>query len=492
MVGITGFGGYLPRLRLARKAIVAAHVWADPGLQGKAKGERTMCNWDEDAVTMAVEAARHCLADATSAPDAIAFASTSAPFADRQNAGVIATALSLGDDVASIDVGGSQRAGVSALVQSIAGVRSGLYRSALVVASDKRRTKAASAGELAYGDGAAAVTIGERNTLLEFVAAHSSTVDFVDHFRASGEAFDYGWEERWIRDEGLAKIVPPAVAKVLQKAGLKPGEVDHFVMPSTIGRAVAGIARQIGISDKAVRDNLDAVCGETGVAHPLVMLLHTLETAVEPGQTVLVVGFGQGCDAVVFRATDAVAGIASDRGIVAALANRLEETNYQKYLAFNELITLEKGMRAERDDYKTALTVTYRKRDMLLGLVGGRCKQCGTLQFPRTDICVNPQCKAMHTQEPFSFRDERASVLTWSADYLTYTADPPSHYGMITFDNGGRFMTDFTDVGVGEVEVGMAVKMMFRVKSYDHLRGFVRYFWKAVPVRAGAANVKAA
>jgi 3-hydroxy-3-methylglutaryl CoA synthase len=488
VVGITGFGGYLPRLRLARKAIVAAHVWADPGLQGKAKGERTMCNWDEDAVTMAVEASRNCLAGIDSAPDALIFASTTAPFADRQNAGVIGTALTLGEDIASIDVGNSQRAGVSALIQGIAAVRSGLYRNALVVASDKRRTKAASAGELAYGDGAAAVTIGEAQPLLEFVAAHSATVDFVDHFRASGEEFDYGWEERWIRDEGLAKIVPPVVATALQKAGIAPTALDHFVMPSTIGRAVAGIARQIGISDKAVRDNLDATCGETGVAHPLVMLLHALETVVKPGQMVLVVGFGQGCDAIVFRATAAVANIAKDRGIVAALANRQEETNYQKYLAFNELITLDKGMRAERDDYKTALTVTYRKRDMLLGLVGGRCTQ----QFPRTDICVNPQCKAMHTQEPFSFRDERASVLTWSADYLTYTADPPSHYGMITFDNGGRFMTDFTDVDLGEVEVGMAVRMMFRVKSYDHQRGFVRYFWKAVPVRIGAAKSKAA
>ena len=62
MVGITAFGGYVPRLRLARKAIVAAHVWADPGLKGKARGERSMCNWDEDAVTMGVEAARNCLA----------------------------------------------------------------------------------------------------------------------------------------------------------------------------------------------------------------------------------------------------------------------------------------------------------------------------------------------------------------------------------------------------------------------------------------------
>ena len=98
--------------------------------------------------------------------------------------------------------------------------------------------------------------------------------------------------------------------------------------------------------------------------------------------------------------------------------------NYMQYLAFNDLVTLEKGMRAERDDYKTALSVTYRKRDMLLALEGGKCTQCGTLQFPRTDICVNPQCGAHHTQEPHSFRDSKASVLTWSADYLTYIPNP--------------------------------------------------------------------
>ena len=94
-----------------------------------------MCNWDEDAVTMAVEAARNCLASSDrSNPKPSLFASSSAPFADRQNAGVIATALSLGEDVASIDIGSSQRAGVSALIQGLAAVRSGLYENVLVVA----------------------------------------------------------------------------------------------------------------------------------------------------------------------------------------------------------------------------------------------------------------------------------------------------------------------------------------------------------------------
>jgi hydroxymethylglutaryl-CoA synthase len=42
-------------------------------------------------------------------------------------------------------------------------------------------------------------------------------------------------------------------------------------------------------------------------------------------------------------------------------------------------------------------------------------------------------------------------------------------------------MADFTDVGNGEIDVGMPVCMMFRVKDYDERRGFRRYFWKAVP-----------
>ncbi len=481
MVGITAFGGYVPKRRLQRQAIVDAHVWADPSLANKGRGERAMANWDEDAVTMAVEAARACLHGGAQEPGAIYFASTSAPFADRQNAGIVSTALSLPESIASLDIGASQKAGTSALLQAVGAVQGGLYESALVVAGEKRRSKAASAGELAYGDGAAALTLGHEGVLVEFVSAQSATVDFIDHFRSATETYDYAWEERWIRDEGLAKIVPPCVAGALAKAGLEAGDVDHFIMPSTIGRAVAGIAKKLGIAPAAIADNLYAVMGESGAAHPLVMLLHSLQTKAKRGEILLLVGFGQGCDAIVLRSTAALADYRSAQGVADALARRQPEENYQKFLAFNDLIRLEKGMRAEADDYKTALSVTYRKRDMLLGLVGGRCTQCGAMQFPRTDICVNPQCHAKGAQEPCSFRDQPAKILTWSADYLAYTADPPSHYGMVAFDEGGRFMTDFTDAVVGGIEVGMPVRMVFRIKSVDRRRGFVRYFWKATP-----------
>ena len=96
-VGIHAFGGYVPRLRLARSAIAEANAWFNPALKSLGKGERSMCNWDEDAVTMAVEAARDCLARVDrSTLGAVFLASTSAPFQDRQNAGIVAEALGLG------------------------------------------------------------------------------------------------------------------------------------------------------------------------------------------------------------------------------------------------------------------------------------------------------------------------------------------------------------------------------------------------------------
>jgi 3-hydroxy-3-methylglutaryl CoA synthase len=481
MVGITSFGGYIPRLRLQRSAIAEAHLWSDPGVAGKGKGERSICNWDEDAVTMGVEAARDCLNASDKTSQAVYFASTTMPFRDRQNAGIVSTALSMGEDVAVLDVTASQRAATSALLQALAAVKSDQLDSILVVASDHRRSKSASPQEFNFGDGAAAVQVGTEGTLLEYLGGHSRTVDFVDHFRGANQEFDYQWEERWIRDEGYQNIVPPTIHKALEKVGITADAINHFVMPATIGRAVQGIARTVGIDESVLRSNLHLECGETGAAHPLVMLLHLLETDASAGDIVMLVGFGQGCDALLFRVTEALAAFRVGSGITGSLAKRREETNYQKFLTFNDLVTLEKGMRAEKDS-KTALTVLYRKRDMLLGLIGGRCTQCGTAQFPRQDICVNPQCHASHSQEPYSFVEESGKIQSWSADYLTYTMSPPSHYGMIVFDNGGRFMSDITDVVPGEIDVGTRIKMVFRIKEFDRNRGFVRYFWKGVPV----------
>src|SRR5262245_63200258 len=116
-VAILAYGAYLPRLRLARKSVADANAWFNPALKGLAKGERTMCNWDEDSVTMAVEAARDCLTGQDRGTVAsLLFASTSLPFEDRLNAGIVTEALNLKANVAAQDLTASQRAATAGLI----------------------------------------------------------------------------------------------------------------------------------------------------------------------------------------------------------------------------------------------------------------------------------------------------------------------------------------------------------------------------------------
>src|SRR5277367_5910591 len=153
MTRITAYGAYIPRLRLQRKAIAQANAWFAPGFVASAKGERAMANFDEDAVTLAVEAGRACLPandpiKDRAHVDAVYFASTSMPFSDRQNAGIVAQALSLPDAVSSFDVTSSQRAGTSALLAGLDSVKAGRSKSAVVVAGERRKARAASSQEL--------------------------------------------------------------------------------------------------------------------------------------------------------------------------------------------------------------------------------------------------------------------------------------------------------------------------------------------------------
>jgi len=484
MTGITSYGAYIPRLRLQRKAVAQANAWFAPNMMGAARGERSMANWDEDAVTMSVEAARDCIPAQDPIKDrafvdGLYFASTTMPFSDRQNAGIVAGALSLGSGITSLDISSSQRAGTSALLAALDGVASGRVKAPLVVAGEKRKARAASSQELAYGDAAAAFTLGKDKVIAKFLGSHSVTLDFVDHFRGGDEDYDYGWEERWIRDEGYSKIVPAAIKTLLEKSGVSGGDIAHLILPCPFAKLDQALAKQSGIGPAKVRDNLSSNVGDTGAAHALLMLAHALESA-KPGDKILIVQFGQGCDVLLFEMTPEISSIKRN-GVSGSLARRKEETNYNKYLGFNGLIELEKGMRAEVDK-RTALTVLYRKNDMITGLVGGKCRVCGTGQFPRTRICVNPNCKAVDSQDPYSFADQQGTILSWSADFLTYSMSPPNHYGMITFADGGRFMADITDVDQGQIDSGTKVKMVFRMKDRDEKRGFIRYFWKAVPV----------
>lgn len=484
MIGITSYGGYVPRLRLSRKSILQHIGWMVPSVAAVAQGERSMCNWDEDSVTMAVAAARDCLIGANkSGVDGLYVASTTLPFADRLHASIVATALNLRGDIVSADFTSSQRAGTSALLAGLAAVKGGERRSVLIAASDKRESRAASNYEMLFGDGAASLLLGEEGVIAEYIGSYTASYDFPDHYRGAERQYDYNWEERWLREEGYAKIIPEAISGLLAKLDLSIQDVAKVIYPCILRREHPGIGQMLGAGPDQVVGNMHEVCGETGSAHPLVMFVSALEQA-KPGDRIVVAGFGQGCDALCFRVTEAITGLAPRNGISGSLANKKSTDNYVKYLKFRDLIITETGIRGEVP-MQTALTSLWRNRKTIEGLVGGKCLKCGTPQFPRDRICVNPECGAIDQYEEYEFSDVPASIKSFTGDMLAVSMDPPAIYGMVQFEGGGRFMADFTDCELAEIKVGLPVKMSFRKHIVDKERGFTGYFWKAVPQSGG-------
>ena len=475
--GILAYGAYVPRLRLRRQTIADAIAWVNPGLKAQAKGERAICDWDEDSLTMAVEAARDCRMDSLGAPDNLALASTTLPFADRDNAAVVVEALDLPETINTLDVTSSQRAGTAALANALE-LTSGL---SLVVASDRRETRPASPLEMQTGHGAAALLVGSGDRLLARYLGHCAVSrDLVDHYRASAERFDYTVEDRWVRDEGFFKIIPDTVGALLEELNIQADSIEHAILP-TPTRVSKRICKILGLSEAALVDDLSAKCGHASAAQSLLLLTSTLEQAA-PGARILVTGFGQGADAIVFETTDAIADYRPRLGVAGHLERRHEESNYFRYLSHQRLVQVDWGNRADFDK-RAALTTFYRKRDMLTGFKGGRCEGCGTLQFPRTQICVNPECRALDVQTPVSLSGMTGRIKSFTEDWLAYSPNPPLIYGNIEFEGGANILMEFADCEPGSLSVGTPMEMRFRIKDVDQLRAFTRYFWKPSPAK---------
>lgn len=481
--GIVSFGAYIPHFRLDRRAIAAAHTWMAPGLRGLAKGARAFCAWDEDSVTMAVEAARDALgARDVSGLRTIGLATTRPVYADLQATALVAGALDLPRGLRSVDSGYSQRAGVSGLLSMMMAGQAALF-----IASDAPLAKPASTQEMTFGAGAAAFLLGSQNVAARLLGAASVIDNFVDHYRQDGADYDYHWEERWVRDEGYSKLAPEAAKAALANAGLTIKDVHHLVMPAMQRAAAGDVVKRLGFAGNVV-DDLHAECGYAGAAAAPLMLAKALEEA-QPGDHILVIAFGQGADAVVLEVTDAIASARPQRGVSGSLANALRTDSYMRYLSFTDQVELEWGMRAEKSA-KTALSEVWRSGGQIEPFNAGKCGSCGTIQFPQLQYCVS--CHAPGAGfSPVSLRDAPARVMTQTADSLSYHPSPPLYVGFIQFENGARVQMEMVDVGPDGIEAGTDVEMVFRVKEKDRQRGYNRYFWKAAPRSTGATSEKA-
>ena len=456
--------------------------WLDPSTAAHMRGEKAVANFDEDSITLAVAASSKAMEPlARSEIDGLYFSSTSLPYKERLNAAIISAALGLADGIRTADFTGGLKAGTTAVLSGLEAVSAGSLARAIVCASDCRLGKPATAEEMVFGDAAAALVIGKEKVLAEYKGFYSMTHDFVDHFRGEFAKFDRKWEDRWIKDMGLVPMILGAIKGLMNKYGLEISDFSKVIYDCPDIGSRQKVNKMLGISSDTEQHNFQMEIGHSGVAQSLVMLCAALDKS-KPGDKILVVSFGSGCDALYFEVTGEAARQQGAGVMEMQLNNKAELDHYEKYLVWRDILPVNTGLRSEEDLW-TRPSVLWRHRKEFMGLWGTRCKKCGTPQFPAQRVCVNPDCGAIDEMEDYLFSDKTGSIVSYTGDMLAASSNPPTAYGAIEFEGGGKNYFEFTDCQLSDLAVGTKVKMSFRRKYKDKKRDVSGYFWKAIPVK---------
>ena len=468
MVGIAAYGAYVPRFRLGA------------GTSGWNTGsERSVANFDEDSVTMAVAAGLDCLRGRDrQSVDGLIFATTTLPYAEKQCAAIIAEALDLRRDIFSADVTDVLRAGTNGLKAALDSVAAGSAKQVLVIASDSRQGAPKGDTERNSGDGAAAFLVSQEDTIASLEGFYSITDNMLDNWRSAQDPFVRSWEDRFTTEEGLERILGEALSGYFQLQGSAAGDVARVALYAPDGRRHGQLARGFGFSAEQVQDSLYGRLGNTGAAFSLMLLVAALEQA-GPGQLLLAVSYGDGSDVVGLRTTSAIKTRTPVMGVTGYLDSKLVLDDYETYAGWRNVWITDSAARRPTPPSPSAAAI-WREGERNIRLYGASCDNCGYVQYPPQRVCVD--CQARDESTPVRFSDRLGTVFTYSLDYIAGTTDIPLVIAAVDFEGGGRILCMMTDRALEEVAIDMPVEMSFR--KLRVVNGIHNYYWKAIPKRS--------
>jgi len=468
MVGIKSYSVYIPRYRMSRETIGKA--WDTR----TGRGERAVANHDEDCITMAAEAALDCKGgEAGASFGGLYFASTTAPFKEKSNAATVATVVDLPDDGSiTSDFGGTLRCGTSALKAAVDAVKAGTTDNIIVTSADMRMVEPGGALEGALGDAAAALCIGTDDVIASIDAVYSYSTDFMDIWRRDEDVFLKSEDAKFISSQGYEKHVKNAFDSLLKKCGLSVGDIAKVALYAPDSGAFRGQTKTLGAKQEAFAEDslLDSV-GCAGSAAVFISLAQALDSA-KPGDRIVMLGFGNGVDAVLLTATDAITKSKSRSRLASQLTWKRPLATYGKYLKFRNLVEM------ERLAPFAPYPLERREQSVNMRLYGKKCRKCGAIQFPARRVCWNCSTKDEMDDTPMS---RTGTVYTHVKDHLVPSPEPPVIMVSADLDGGGRFYGQLTDCDPAEVSIGMRVELCFR--RLHEGGGFHNYFWKFRPYK---------
>ena len=464
-VRILGVGAGAPALRLAASDIGAA--WGRGG-----RGRIAACAPDEDTLTLAWDAASAALAAAgveAGSVDAIYWGTSRPPFAEGPSLPFLAAALGLPTSAGGALLAGSAHAGMDALTAGADSIAAGSSRVALVVVSDAIRPGLGTGFEARCGAGAAAIVLSAHGGAASLGPRVTHSRPLVDRYRGDGETDNRDlYDARLFREEIFLPSIEAVTHQMDQIDQLKSSPVGAWSLPDPDGRLGAVIAKRVG-TDPAASAAVYASVGDTGAAAALLGAIGAMDA---PG-TVAFVGYGGG------RTTGAIVNVEAavpGAAVVAATLERGRPASYTEVLrARGQLVaggeTIPMGVPPE-----SALFV--RGADEMLGLLAGRCVDCGTISTPPS---IHPTCTNCGGPklEPVSVA-RSGSVHTFVINHtMPAPFVAPLPIAVLDMDDGARLMLQVIGDG-SDVEIGRRVELVLR--KYAHERGVPVYGFKARPV----------
>lgn len=334
-VGIAGYGIKVPYYRIKTRNIAGAWEKNINPEKSFLVTEKTVPGFDEDTITLSVEASINALSRAgiaASRVGAIFVGSESHPYAVKPSAVTVAEALGVGNLYYAADTEFACKAGTAAMQIVMGMVGAGMIDYGLAIGADTSQGAPGDALEYTAGAGAGAFVIGADNLIAEILDTLSFASDTPDFWRRPGKIYpSHGG--RFTGEPAYFKHVENTTKNFLEKTKTKPKDYDYVVFHMPNGKYPRMVAKRLGFSPDQVKISLAVdQTGNPYSASSLIGLASVLDTA-KPNQTILVTsyGSGSGSDSFSFLTTKRLSRV---QALAKTTRQYLERKKYVSYATY--------------------------------------------------------------------------------------------------------------------------------------------------------------
>lgn len=334
MVGIVSYGAYIPRSRIKPSQI--AQTWGKESKEiEKSLGvyEKAVASFDEDTITLSIEAAQRALKTGNIDPkniNGITVGSESHPYAVKPSSTTVAEILRMGNDYLAADLEFACKAGTAG-IQLLSGlVSQNKAKLVLAIGSDVAQSKPSDVLEYTASSASAAYILGKSDTIANILDFTSFSSDTPDFWRKDTEKFP-SHAGRFTGSPAYFAHVMGASNQMLKKVKMTAQNFNYVIFHMPNAKFPKEVAKKLGFTPKQLEAGfIVEYIGNPYSASSMLGLAATLDIA-KKGDKIFMCSYGSGAgsDAFVFEVTEKIKDF--QRKNTETVAKQIKDKEYIDY-----------------------------------------------------------------------------------------------------------------------------------------------------------------